>query len=304
MKNIQSLVVLCLLLAAGQSLVAQTGTLKNYNQFGHNANRSLKLTLSGGLASYNGDLNSTGEHINTIFGLGIIYKFAPHVSLKSEFSFYTLSGTDAGGRNWHRNLSFQSNNVEGYAGLMYELFDIDNPSRGRGLIINPYVFAGLGFTTLNPFTTLDGKRYYLRTYKTEDIAYSRSSMILPFGVGVRFEVSKRLGFSLEGAYRYAFTDYLDDVSTTYIGSANITDQIRARLADRGPEAPIPQPFIEAGSQRGSPTVKDGYATLTLKVEYLLWPFNKYKKPECPASTKMIRKPLIKRKNPTFKDFKK
>ncbi|MDJ1467891.1 DUF6089 family protein [Cytophagaceae bacterium NT2B1] len=269
----------------------KSGYFQN-KQFGSNIDRSLKFTIGGGITSYSGDLNDVGERVNTIFSGGILYKFAPHLSLKTEFSFYQLSGTDVGGKNWQRNLSFQSRNFEGYAGLMYELFDVENPMRGQGLIVNPYVWAGLGFTTVNPYTNLNNTTYYLRRFKTEDVSYSGAAAVIPFGMGVRFEISRRVGLSLEGAYRFTFSDYLDDVSTTYVGSANITDNIRAQLADRGPE--VNQPFREAGAQRGNPNRKDGYATLMIKFEYLIWPFNKYGKPECPTSIKFTRKPVIKR----------
>jgi hypothetical protein len=139
---------------------------------------------------------------------------------------------------------------------------------------------------------LDGVRYNLRRYRTEDVQYSAATVIAPVGLGIRFEFTRRLGVSLEAAYRFTFSDYLDDVSTTYIGSGNITDNIRARLSDRGPE--VGQPFREAGAQRGNPNRKDGYATLGIKLEYLLWPFDKSGKPQCPPSTQINRKPVIKR----------
>jgi len=282
----------CIMLLNPFCTQAQTSSSFRSKQYGGTIDRSLKITIGGGITSYSGDLNDVGERINTIFSGGILYKFAPHVSLKSEFSFYTLSGTDVGGINRTRNLSFASRNVEGYAGIMYEVFDVENPMRGQGLIVNPYVWAGLGFTAFNPYTELDGRTYYLRPYRTEDVTYGLTTAVIPLGMGVRFEVSRRIGFSLEAAYRFTLSDHLDDVSTTYIGSANVTDNIRARLADRGPQ--VGQPYRELGSQRGNPNRKDGYATVMLKFEYLLWPFDRFGKPQCPASVKISRKPVIKR----------
>ncbi|MCU0355552.1 MAG: porin family protein [Cytophagales bacterium] len=292
MRFLAAFLVLCVVLPLQVAAQTRKSNLFRSKEYGGNVDRSLKITIGGGVSSYNGDLNSVGERINTIFSGGIMYKFAPHVSLRGEFSFYRLSGTDAGGRNSFRNLSFQSRNIEAYGGIMYELFDVENPMRGQGLIINPYVWGGLGFTTFSPYTTLDNTTYFLRRYRTEDVAYSGAAAVIPLGAGIRFEVSRRIGFSLEGTYRFTLTDYLDDVSTTYIGSGNVTDNIRARLADRGPE--VGQPFREAGSQRGNPNRKDGYATLMLRFEYLLWPFDRFGKPQCPPSLKLTRKPVFKR----------
>ncbi len=291
MRYFFSFICVSLLLLSGSAVQAQSTSFRT-KQYGGNIDKSLKVTIGGGVTSYAGDLNAIGERINTIFSGGILYKFAPHISLKTEVSFYSLSGTDVGGKNWQRNLSFRSRNFEGYAGIMYEMFDVENPMRGQGLIINPYLWAGLGFTTFSPYTTLNNNTYYLRNFKTEDVAYSSATAVFPLGAGVRFEISRRVGLSLEGSYRFTLSDYMDDVSTTYIGSANITDAVRAQLADRGPE--VGQPFREAGIKRGNPARKDGYATVMLKFEYLLWPFNKFGKPQCPPSLKLSRKPVIKR----------
>lgn len=291
MKYLLTFTLVYLSLFIPECLKAQSNTFRS-RQYGGNIDRSLKVTVGGGITSYAGDLNAIGERINTIFSGGILYKFAPHVSLKTEFSFYSLSGTDVGGKNFQRNLSFQSRNFEGYAGLMYEMFDVENPMRGQGLIVNPYIWAGLGFTTFSPYTSLNNTTYYLRNFKTEDVAYSAATAVFPLGAGVRFEVSRRIGFSLEAAYRFTLSDYMDDVSTTYIGSANISDAVRAQLADRGPE--VGQAFREAGIKRGNPSRKDGYATVMIKFEYLIWPFNRFGKPECPPSVKISRKPVIKR----------
>ncbi len=93
------------------------------------------------------------------------------------------------------------------------------------MIVNPYVFGGLGFTTLSPTAELNGTRYTLRDYQTEDVAYSGATMITPVGAGVRFEFTRRIGMSLEAGYRFTFSDYLDDVSARYINTTTV-DPIR------------------------------------------------------------------------------
>jgi hypothetical protein len=210
----------------------------------------------------------------------MIYKVAPHISFKGEMSFFQLGGSDANGSNEARNLSFESRNLEAYAGVMYELFDVDMYSRGQGIIVNPYAFAGLGFVTVNPTTELAGREYNLRRFKTEDVTYTGASLTAPLGAGVRFELTRRIGLSVEAAYRFTFTDYLDDVSTTYLNTS-IVEPLRASLIDRGPEVGTPR--AEPGALRGNPNNKDAYLSLGVKFEYLLFPIDNVSKPKCPAA---------------------
>ncbi len=241
---------------------------------------SLKITAGIGAASYTGELAGLGQVIKPIFGGGIIYKIAPHISFKGEMNFFQLGGSDANGKNEFRNLSFRSRNLEAYGSVMYELIDVDMSSRGQGIIVNPYAFAGLGFVTVNPTTELNGTEYFLRRFRTEDVTYSAATLMAPLGAGVRFELTRRLGLGLEAAYRFTFSDYIDDVSTTYINTSAV-EPLRASLIDRGPAVGTPR--AEVGAQRGNPSSKDSYMSVGIKVEYLLFPFDNISKPKCPAA---------------------
>jgi hypothetical protein len=251
---------------------------------------SLKITAGIGAASYQGELGNVGQTIRPMFGGGILYKIAPHLSFKGEMNFFRLGGADANGSNPARNLSFESRNLEAYAGVMYELFDVDMYSRGQGLIVNPYAFAGLGFVTVNPTAELNGRDYNLRRFRTEDITYPGASLTMPLGAGVRFELTRRVGLALEAGYRFTFSDYLDDVSTTYPAAA--ADPLRASFIDRGPE--VGTAPAEPGALRGNPNNKDGYLTVGLKLEYLLFPVDNVSKPKCPAALQR-KPPKVKKK---------
>ncbi len=74
---------------------------------------------------------------------------------------------------------------------------------------------------------------------------------------------------LEGGFRQTFTDYIDDVSDTYIDNASFTDPIHAALADRRPE--IDLPVRPAGSIRGNPDSNDNYLLYKIKLEFYLPP---------------------------------
>jgi hypothetical protein len=251
---------------------------QDVNHYGKGSQvQSLKLALGGGAVSYSGELGNYGDKIRPMVNVGILYKIIPNLSLRGDFSYFTLTGDDKGGNNDFRNLSFRSRNIEAFGGVMYELFDVDNYSRGQALIVNPYIFAGLGVTNVNPTTVLDGNRYKLRDFQTEDVKYAGSTPVIPLGLGVRLEVTRMIGFSLEATYRFTFTDYLDDVSTNYVV---LNDPLRARLADRGPE--VGTPAAEPGQQRGNPASNDGYLSLGARVEFLLFPSPVSNKPQCPG----------------------
>ncbi len=56
----------------------------------------------------------------------------------------------------------------------------------------------------------------LTQLRTEDEAYSTRVLHIPVGVGLKFRLSSRVNLNLDLTARYAFTDYLDDVSQNYL----------------------------------------------------------------------------------------
>src|SRR5690606_23928025 len=56
---------------------------------------------------------------------------------------------------------------------------------------------------------------YMEGYK--DRRYSNINLVAPFGAGIKYWLAPGINFGLEFVHRFAFTDYLDDVSTTYVG---------------------------------------------------------------------------------------
>jgi hypothetical protein len=126
-----------------------------------------------------------------------------------------------------------------------------------------FSFIGLGVTTNNPQTFYQGKWHNLRPLKTELNDYSPVSLVIPFGIGVGYRQTENLNFNLTVGYRYTFTDYLDDVSTTYQDPKEFTNPLALELQYRGDEVP----YGRKGDVRGNPKFNDGYLLMTLKVEY-------------------------------------
>lgn len=131
----------------------------------------------------------------------------------------------------------------------------------------PYIFAGIGLFHFDPYTyDSDNKKTFLRPLSTEGQGlaaypqkktYSLTQFCMPFGAGWKVNFHERWDIIYEIGYRVLFTDYLDDVSTTYIDPQEL-------LAAKGPKAVelayrAKPPFSQGeGDQRGNPGVKDWY----------------------------------------------
>jgi hypothetical protein len=107
-------------------------------------------------------------------------------------------------------------------------------------------------------------------------------LAIPFGGGVKYNINKNLVVGFEIAWRKTFTDYLDDVSTTYPDLDNLRDSrgdLAANLSDRSWEVEGTQ-LSTAGDERGDPAMKDFYIITGFTLAYRLTPiacWPKYKR---------------------------
>jgi Outer membrane protein beta-barrel domain len=266
MKKLQFVCYLLLLFVVCSSAQAQfkrnRGTRRTFSD---NIYGIWKITAGGGIASYKGDLggppNASIRPIRFSLYAGAQYRLTGKWSLKGEFGYYQIEGDDAKGKNPQRNLSFRSSSFEGYIAGMWDFVRFTRQySRQTVNPFRPYLFAGLGFTTVNPRAQYsDGTWYPLRNYQTEGKKYSSVALTVPLGIGFSYPISRTFDISLEGSYRFTSTDYLDDVSKSYIAPTG--DPVRDYFSSR--EATRP----EAGGKRGDPGKKDGYFVVTVKLEF-------------------------------------
>ncbi|MCE2935544.1 MAG: hypothetical protein ACK5V5_06350 [Cyclobacteriaceae bacterium] len=234
--------------------------------------RSLILVAGTGTSSYLGELSKPGDYLDAKpnLNLGLQMYLSRRISIRSELTWFTLKGADGEdgpeGRNYSRNLSFKSSNVEFNAVGLIDLYPRGNRFYRRPSF-NIYAFGGLGFAYFNPKAELNGEIYALQPLQTEGVSYSRITPVIPFGGGVRFRMGPNVNISVEGGLRMTFSDYLDDVSTVYKGVSNFADPIAAALSDRRPE--IGKPNMAPGSKRGNSETNDAYWLLNFKLEYYL-----------------------------------
>ena len=240
--------------------------------------QGFNLDLFLGTSNYLGDLQEkrfTFNQAHLAGGIGLSYDLTEKFSLRGGVMFGKISGDDKLGRNKARNLNFSSGLTEAHLGVQYYITPLGQRS------LTPYVFAGLALYHFDPYThDTSGTKYYLKPLSTEGQGfiedkeyYSLTKMAIPFGAGVKLSLSDKINVGLEIGFRKLFTDYLDDVSDVYVDRnlllANRGEKA-VELAYRGDEIKDGTfTYPDAGSQRGSPQVKDWYYFTGLTLSYKL-----------------------------------
>ncbi len=229
--------------------------------------QNLHLTIFGGFSNYQGDLQDkrfTLNQAHPAFGIGVLYDITNNLSARANITFGKVSGDDKyNSKNTVRNLNFSSTVTDFHFGVEYSILNIQEHS------LAPYVFAGISYFIFNPSTKDSaGNKIYLQPLSTEGQGfyqgrnkYNKNQFSIPFGGGVKFALNENIQLAFEIGMRKTNTDYLDDVSTTYIDQ-NILFLNRGQqavdLAFRGDELKAGLIYPADGSQRGSPKNKDWY----------------------------------------------
>lgn len=239
-----------------------------------------------GAAHYFGDLN-TRARLNRPKPAATAFfrkNFGNYIALRVGVSYARIGYSDI--YNTHnetmrrRNLSFNSNVWElGLQGdfNFYRFLPGDPDFR-----FTPYITFGVAAFNYDPYAYLADTKYFLRPLGTEgqgDTAYldrkpySSMAFAIPFGVGFKYAINERINIGFEVVHRFANTDYLDDVSKTYVDPAIFpnnpdgTPSVARLLSDRSYETGTP--IGGKGIQRGVSTNKDQFATAIFYVSFNL-----------------------------------
>ncbi|GAB2809730.1 DUF6089 family protein [Ferruginibacter profundus] len=229
--------------------------------------QKLHLTLFGGFSNYQGDLQDkrfTLDQAHPAFGAGALYELSDRFAARANVTFGKVSGDDKNNsKNALRNLSFSSPITDIHLGLEYNLL---NPYEHS---LAPYLFAGISYFSFKPSTKdSTGNKVYLQPLSTEGQGFYQGRKVyqlhqfsIPFGGGVRLSISDNIRVGFEIGLRKTNTDYIDDVSTTYIDQ-NILLANRGQkavdLAYRGDELKTGLGYPADGTQRGGSKNKDWY----------------------------------------------
>ena len=263
MSKVKTHIAFLVLLLAALSASGQVSLGKN----------EIGFTIGG--MNYIGDLNNQSMFGTVNLAYGGMYRlnFDERWSMRIDIDYGHVEG---GNPDYiaRRNLSFHSYIFEGALRAEFNFFPFS--MRDDHYVWTPYIFAGLGFFAYNPkayFTDpLSGESdwYELQPLGTEGqgspvapdrTPYTLKQLAMPFGIGFKYHPSKSFTLSVEYGFRKTWTDYIDDVSTTYVDNEQLAyymGEITAGLADRSSEVE-PGYVNAAGMKRGDDSLDDWFA---------------------------------------------
>lgn len=216
-----------------------------------------------GLSNYSGELSEQklrGETFGSLIGAYGKYNFTKYLSARASLLRGEITGDDKFAKSLairERNLNFRTEIIELAMTGEVNFSPYNIRAKQTGV---PYFFAGLALTYFNPQAQMRGSWYDLQPLRTEGKKYSRYILAIPFGLGMKFNISYKVNFGFEVGARKTFTDYLDDVSTNYPDVVELrkTSPTVAALTYRTPE--LTGSFNEnpVGVERGNPNNNDWY----------------------------------------------
>lgn len=240
-----------------------------------------------GAGHYFGDLNTRG-HLNRPKPAATIFfrkNFGNYIAGRIGASFAQVGYSDIYNTHneymYRRNLSFNSNiwELSLQGDFNFFRFMPGDPQYN----FTPYVTLGVGIFSYDPYAYLQGEKYFLRQEGTEGQGsalypdrkpYSTMAISFPIGVGIKYALNDRINIAFEILHRVTSTDYLDDVSTTYVDPLAFwdpTSQLPAPAAyylhDRSYETG--DPIGIKGRQRGNSKQKDQFATAMIHLTFNL-----------------------------------
>ena len=261
-----------------------------------------EIGITVGVANYYGDLQPKfwASYGYQPMG-GIVYKYfmSPHVGVRFGASYTNLTAADSLStipNNVARNLSFATHLFEVHGALEVNFLPIEVLRRKA----TPYIFGGLAVFYFDPYAKDDaGKKHFLRPLSTEGEGlpmfpdrkqYSLVNLAFPFGGGFKFFIGKTIMLTTELGFRYTNTDYLDDVSKSYINLDTLQaykGKLARAMAYRGNTVPggSSEPNKNLGFQRGDTKSNDWYwyGNITCTIYFRAFGNPKeYLKTKCPG----------------------
>lgn len=237
-----------------------------------------ELGPTAGVMTYLGDLNNQSMFGQPNLAAGLLARI--NIDTRWAVAFGGTYGHISGGNPdviAHRNLSFRSYIAEGFVRAEFNFFPY-GLRYGTQKRWTPFLFCGVALFKFNPMAQYGGTWYALQPLGTEGqgtLAYpdrQRYKLLetaMPFGVGMRWRLSEGSHLTVEYGWRKTWTDYLDDISTTYVGSEVLGGEdgggeMAVILADRSWE--VDPEYVNAiGIKRGDDSLKDWYAYLNISL---------------------------------------
>lgn len=236
--------------------------------------------ITGGLSHYFGDLDNRGaiNRPKVAFGAYFRKQFGNYTAVRLSGNYAFLAYSDIYSNNEYqhrRNLSFNTSIFEVTLQGDFNFFKFIPTDRAHSF--TPYATLGVGFFTYDPYAFYQGEKVYLRPLHTEGETfykgrkeYGSMALCFPIGFGVKYAINDKVNLSFEITQRFTTTDYIDDVSTTYVGINRFPSTAGGKslagiMQDRSFETGTPI-GIE-GRQRGFSKQNDQYATAVIGISF-------------------------------------
>lgn len=217
---------------------------------------------------------------------------------------------DKGGAETYRktrNLEFRSSLWEAYGALeFYPTVFIEQYDGLKGKL-RPYGVVGFGAFKFNPqaryyspngsATWVDLKPLRLEGQGMAEYPdrkeYKLMSWEIPLGVGFKYYLKDNLYVGMEIMHRKSFTDYVDDVSTTYIDNTLFASYLTPEQAAMANQlyyrenytagGPVSSTGPSLNEQRGNPKQNDSFFSTILRMG---WRLNDWNSPNGRAARQM------------------
>ncbi len=201
----------------------------------HGTVQAQKIEVGGGLGvfNYKGDISPSFKFRFFKPGGSLFFRYNPNqaLSLRAELAAGLIGAADQYSKDPFqkaRNMSFRTRITEASAVAEYNFLDYEE----KRFAVNwtPYVFGGLGISKFKPDVVTD-------SYKT-------NSLVIPYGVGIKYQIRRPWNIGLEYGTRKTFSDYYDNLG----GDPKSTVQL----------------------EQGDPSKKDTYYYIRLSISYTFY----------------------------------
>lgn len=229
-----------------------------------------------GASYYLGDLNTT-HFKNSLPAGGLVIRknIDRRFSYKAELLYLSLAADDRLSTDTivkDRGLHFKSSIFElsGQIEFNFLPYDPGNPL----YTWTPFVYTGVSLFHFNPKAEDKNAEWVdLQPLGTEgqetsssDKKYTLTQFALPIGGGVKIAINPSFNIILEYGVRKTFTDYLDDVSTTFVA---VTGEYPVEMSNEAIYFSDPKGTHTADDQRGDPNKKDWYSFAGITLSFKL-----------------------------------
>ncbi len=194
--------------------------------------QSVDIGIFGGAATYFGDMTKSDfqKSIKPAYGGFLRYNFNPRYA----FRFNAINGSIGAEGNYNAELwSFQKNVLD--ISLLFEFNYLKYIVGDKITPWSSFIFVGVGMQTYNyeidqaKLTLLVDSTYFHNI----DASGPEMTPTLPFGFGVKYNLSKRFGIGLEGSLRKSFSDKLDDLDDPLsFMNQTVTPPVQIKYTDR------------------------------------------------------------------------